>query len=123
MKISKENNQLGDSEGNRETQNEDKKEGGNSLLKILVIVGIILVIIFVLWRIFGLQILKDLVNYLEKKVQERSIFSYFFYILVCCCFSWFLIPGASYFYVALSFFMKNFWEPFFIIFLSKSIFF
>lgn len=104
------------------TPSQSKKTSSSKFIKFLIILTIIVALLFILWKIFGVEIIKKILNYLQKSVDERSFSSYIFYILICFVFTCFIIPGASYFYIGLSFFMKNFWEPFFIIFLSKKIF-
>lgn len=88
---------------------------------LVIFFGVIVIVslgIFVVWKVYGFSALTYLFNLIQKTVEERSIWSYLFYFGMICCFSWLIIPGGSYFFMALSFFMKNFLEPFSIIFLG-----
>jgi uncharacterized membrane protein YdjX (TVP38/TMEM64 family) len=73
----------------------------------LGIVILIVVLIIVLWQVVS----KRFFNWLEKSIedlaQSNSFGSFAFFIGAQFAFSWFVLPGLSYFNILMSFFMKN----------------
>lgn len=96
-----------------------KKSTRGSCIKKLLFFGFVILILVILWKKYSYNAFHELIEYLHKAVDSRSIYSYAFFIAVECFYSIVIFPGAAYFDIALGFFMKEFWEPFWIIFLSS----
>jgi hypothetical protein len=85
---------------------------------------ILLVLIYFItnyWHSHSKQIATKFFDVVHKLVNANTWYSYTIFFLIEFMFSWLLIPGATYFDIALAYFMKDFWRPFWIIFLGPMV--
>lgn len=87
----------------------------------LVISLVVAYFVTIYWHSHSKQIIATIFKTVHQLVTADKWYSYTIFFAIEFIFSWVLIPGAMYFDIALAYFMKDFWKPFWIIFIGPCV--
>ena len=79
----------------------------------------VLAAIAIFWSKYSKKYMKDWFESLRNFIKRDSLWNYAIYYAIDQVFAFFVLPGASYWYMALAFFLQDFWKAFLIVLLSK----
>ena len=85
----------------------------------IALVAILVIIIVIYWSSHSKEFFKNLSEVIHSLVEGNKWYSNLIFVLIQVIFSWVILPGAMYFDIMFVFYMKSFWRPFLIIFLSN----
>ena len=95
---------------------EDTKDHWKTTLKVIAISIVAIIVCLLAWKYLSGELNYLFMTFIKEFARQDTFTSNAFFILVHFMFSWFMIPGMTYFDIIMTAFMKDFWRAYSIIF-------